>query len=311
MKYYDNTRIKDFRKCPRYFYFRHVRNWKSDGVSLPLAFGSAWHAGMDMIWADGNVDQAIWAWRERMQAEGINFNDPTFNLEDYRNEGTAKEMFTNYLKQHGNFIKSVKLLGIEQPFAVPLTEHGDIFYVGRWDKLIELKDNLICIEHKTTSEYNKGGPFKVLWMESFSPNTQIDGYLFGGHLTYGDKFKSVWVDGALVHKTIHDGFKFLPFERQFEMLDAWLWETRTNIANINQQMINLEEYRAGKELPFLPAFPKDTDRCRDFWKSCEFKGICRFVSNPEHITIPQGLVEQRWEPFNELELERIGLEEEV
>ena len=50
LRLYDNSRISDFRSCQRYFYYRHVRDWAPDSPKVSLAFGTAWHAAMDVIW---------------------------------------------------------------------------------------------------------------------------------------------------------------------------------------------------------------------------------------------------------------------
>ena len=49
---YDNTRLSDFKDCPRYYFLRHVLGWTVDygRTAAPLIFGGAWHEGLDVIW---------------------------------------------------------------------------------------------------------------------------------------------------------------------------------------------------------------------------------------------------------------------
>ena len=50
LRLYDNTRLAAFRKCPRYYYYRHVRHWEALESKVALSFGKAWHAAMEYIW---------------------------------------------------------------------------------------------------------------------------------------------------------------------------------------------------------------------------------------------------------------------
>jgi len=316
MKYFDNTRVSAYRSCARYFYYRHVRNWRPQQISVELANGAAWHAGMDEIWknfkrlADEElVMLAIHAWRKKMLEEGIPIDDPTYAFDQKQTEGVAKEMFRNYITKRKAVLSDLELLAVEQPFAVPLGPSADVFYVGRWDKVVRDRHKRIhAIEHKTTSAYKKDGYFRTDWLTSFSPNSQIDGYLYAGYLVFGEDFKSVWVDGALVHKTVHDGFTFIPISKTTTMLDLWLWETTRWIKMIKEEleMYALED----PESPIMRVFPRNTDKC-SMYRGCVYKDICRFYPNPMQIEDPpEGFVEDRWEPFSELQLDKIGLIQE-
>ena len=317
IQYYDNTRVGAYKTCPRMYYFRHVRHWRTKGTSPALAFGSAWHAAMDTVWhyhgtgTDANLlEAAITSWRDTMIEEGIDIDNPTYSLNNVRTEGTALEMLATYIKRNARILNEIELIAIEQPFAVPLSEAESPMYVGRRDKIFRHQGRINVCEHKTTSAYKKGGPFRSTWMDSFSPNSQVDGYSYATFLEYGDEFKGVWIDAALVHKTVHDGFRFIPIERLFSMLDAWLWETRGWIKKIQEDHDRLMTYLIGCETrpEFLPAFAKNTDNCA-MYAGCSYKNLCRFLTNPaSQIEPPEGFIEEKWSPFDILQLERIGLD---
>ena len=165
-------------------------------------------------------------------------------------------------------------------------------------------------EHKTTTAYKKNGPFRNEYMDSWSPNSQVDGYLYAGHMLYGQNVKELWVDAALVHKQVHDGFKFIPVNRSISMLDGWLYETRFWIEMIQQETEKLKKLRDSGDsnnLSFLPAFPKNTGACFHY-AGCPYRDICKMVNNPEHYDEPpMGYKEEHWSPFDVLELEKIGM----
>lgn len=308
LRLFDNTRLRAYKGCPRKFYFRHVRHWTSDRVSSALAFGGAWHSGMDEIWVGNSIEDAMVAWAKSMMDNGI---DPTeIHLDDLRNAGVAKAMFTEYDRINGQFMADSEVLEVEQPFAVPLGETDQYFYVGRVDKRIRRKGRIHFIEHKTTTAYKKDGPFRSTFIESFSPNSQIDGYNYAGHLLYGKEFKSVLVDAALVHKTVHNGFRFYPQERMFAMLDQFLSDATYWSECINDQLKVLAIEAVAGPGDYLKAFPKNTESC-SIYAGCSYKDICRFMPNPEKVPDPpKGYVVSKWEPYDFLRLGSIGMEKE-
>jgi hypothetical protein len=127
-------------------------------------------------------------------------------------------------------------------------------------------------------------------------------------MLYGDECKAVWVDGALVHKKVHDGFIFIPVERQTSQLDAWLWETRYFIDQIEGNWDAMRGQNDPKA-PYMSAFPKCTNSCQDFARNCSYIDLCKSWSNPQgHTrTAPEGYKQDPWSPFDRLELSKIGL----
>jgi len=313
MYLFDNTKISAFKACPRYYYFRHVRHWRRAGTMTALAAGLGWHNGMDFIWkglqsglsVTSLIDGAIATWEATMREEGIDIDAPEFALEEIRNYGTFKEMFRNYIMQRKAHIQSIELLAIERPFAVPLGNLSHVCYIGRWDKVFRQRNDVFIVDHKTTSLYAKAGPFRSMFTESFSPNSQIDGYLFSGGLVYSD-LKGVWIDAALVHKTVHDGFRVIPILRNFSMLDSWLWETQTTVLDILREYDRL--FDTTSSAPFLPAFRKNApSACYTYNRACQYKDLCQAWPNPIGRDMPADFVWEKWEPFDTKDLESLNL----
>lgn len=315
-RYYDNTRISAFRECPRKFYYRHIRDLTPEGTSPPLVFGSAWHAAMEVLWSrfadlkdDELITAAFMAFRDKWVEEGFS---EEMSLDEAKRLGArlpsvALEMLYEYLDARREFLDTIELLAVEAPFAVPLDPTDPtLFYVGRLDKVFKKDGSVYIGEHKTTTAYKQDGAFQWSFTESFSPNSQIDGYLFAGHTDYGDKMKAVWVDAALVHRNIHDAFKWIPVERQFAQLDAWLWETHAWIAQIEANATMLEEVDSSSR--YMAAYPKNTNSCTNYG-GCPYVTLCKSWANPEaHPEIPLGFKEKHWSPFDELALSQLGME---
>ncbi len=328
-RYYDNTRVSEFRTCPRKFFYRHVMDWVSVGFSPPLLFGSSWHSAMDEVWkvmSESNNAQSLGTqevaelgyaafmktWVEGGGPETDDIDEEWQYRLSFRNPMVALEMLYGYVDARRSLFQrdSFELLSIEQPFAVPLDpEDETLFYVGRFDKVFRVKEGIIIGEHKTTSLYARQGGFRPMFIDSFSPNSQVDGYLHAARVLYGDEVKSCWIDAALVHKTEHDFFKIIPIERQFNQLDAWLWETHHWIDEIEGNWNAVKEQSVnGSDEPYMAAFPKNTSSCQDFARNCPYIDLCKMIPNPIGRDLPGGYEEEHWSPFERLGLDKIGLE---
>ena len=306
-QYFDNTRLTSFMACPRSYFFRHVKHW--DRVSKPIffTFGSAWHSGMDVIWLAAKthsqadlLEMACIAFKQIWSSEVEEDYIP--DIKEIRTPGLAREMFLNYLNMRYEQLKTYTVTkeGVEVPFMVPIIESSDIFYIGRIDKVFSERNDIVFAEHKTTTSYKKDGGFQASFVESFSPNNQVDGYIYHGKVAYGDKFKGVNIDAALVHKSAR-WFKTIPISRLEQISEGWVWETQYWISEIidNLQFYN-DLVASGDEPLYMPAFPKKTASCMSYqgYTKCTYHAICRFQSeNPTFMECPDNFQVLPWEPF--------------
>lgn len=320
-RYYDNTRLSDAKKCLRYFYFRHERDWVPVGLAPPLAFGLGWHSAMDVVWkrlvggtklSTTDIAQEAYIAFEKDWTEGgfpgLNEIGPEQAADlGARTPMVALEMIYEYIEARRNFLETCELEAIEKPFAVPLDPNDStLYYVGRFDKVFGYRKKFFTGEHKTTSLYSVKGTFRDTFVQSFSPNSQVDGYLYSGHMEYGDKFKAVWIDGALVHKNVHNGFIFIPIERKLSQLDSWLWEARYWIDQVEANREALT--KVSPDDPYMAAYPKNTNSCIDYARPCPYMDLCKMTANPHALReTPDGFKSEHWSPFERLGLSEIGL----
>lgn len=317
LRLYDNTRLSDYKRCPRYFFFRHCQGWVLDGpAKAALVFGGAWHAAMDRLWEcvaarqtrDDVISAAFGAFITYWIKEGMAPpQEIDLNLSNElmpRTPARALEMLEAYYDARQRFILDVEILEIERPFAVPLSASDpSLFYIGRIDKIVRADSKSIRgIEHKTTTamrlNHRKEQHIAPMFMESFSPNSQVDGYLYALHILFPEPNIDVWVDAALVHKLGED-FAFIPVERQMQMLDMWLWETHHWVAQIEENKARLE--KASEADRFLAAFPKNTNSCFDFNTQCVFLSLCKARSNPlTWPEAPNGYKVDHWDPLSHI-----------
>lgn len=318
--YFDNTKLSDYKKCPRYYYLRHERGWRKPGISMPLVFGLSWHDAMDTVWQGFGkvsnttlVDMAMEGFAKCWEGQGMKPIDQLdyqeLEMLGARSPMTAKIMLANYIEQRHDILTNMKLLAAERPFAVPLYHNRtDIWYIGRRDKDISLNGDTIVIEHKTTSEYKIDGGFKQSYIEGWYPNSQCEGYLFAGNLEYQPKgVRYVWVDAALVHKKVHDKFKFIPVSSTFASMDAWLWEAKDWVGRIQSEQ---ERVIGSESQKILTAYPKNTEQCNGKYGLCGFLDVCRGYANPAQLEAPpNGYIYDVWNPFDLLHISELKLTE--
>lgn len=319
LRLYDNTRISDFKKCPRYFYYRHVRNWESTSTRLPLDFGGAWHAAMEVIWPlivkqtpkrevmEAGMAAFLDDWMARGQPHPSKISYELEKDMSPRTPAIAMEMLTDYVDKRYSQIMDLEIISVERPFVIPLDPQDDsLFYVAKLDKVVrerQGKGKIRGIEHKTTTSYKKDGKFKTSFLDSFSPNSQVDGYIYSLHMTFGhDKVSGVWVDAALVHKT-ETGFKFIPVEKQLSQTNMWLWNTRYWIDMIEANVAHLSSLSPSDQ--YMAAFPQRTESCWDYNSPCDHIMTCKSWSNPIGHEAPSGFRVHKWDPLEFIDAEAL------
>lgn len=111
----------------------------------------------------------------------------------------------------------------------------------------------------------------------------------------------MWVDAALVHKKIHDTFKFIPVAHNLELLSEWLNNTKTWVSRVSESK---RQQKAG--IPVHLCFPKNEDSCFGKFGQCEYLDICRTCPDPTKLDgPPQGYHVEVWEPFDLLKLDKL------
>lgn len=307
---FDNTRISGYKFCPRSYFLRHVLHWSKEGIAMPLVFGLSWHEGMDVIWKNFKgfdrptlIEGAMLAFYNKWEEEGLEIEPDldTMNRWAPRTPMVAHEMFWNYVESRESILSRATLLAAEQPFAVPMPGVENTWYIGRLDKTIEDGNQTLVLEHKTTTAYATIGNFRTDYVDSWFSSPQVKGYEFGGGLFY-PSLDGVWVDAALVHKKVHDAFKFIPVSHKFNLLEEWVADTAQWITRIQ---VELQAYKEAGELrPGM--FPKNEDNCYGKYGTCPFLDICRAMPDPTKLGgPPPGYVEKHWEPFSVLKMDKL------
>jgi hypothetical protein len=293
-------------------------HWKRKGAfENALLFGGGWHAGMDALWLDTNKGESrkttiehafhefLTYWEEGGGPNLAEMDMETAREWEPRTPMNALDKFEFYYDKRQRFIKEADIVEIERPFAVPLdTDDDKLFYIGRIDKIIRPgSERIRGIEHKTTTAMRLNGrkeqKIAPNFLESFSPNSQVDGYAYALHLLYPESRHDIWVDATLVHKVGED-VHFIPVDRTMSQLDLFLFNTRRWIEIIREETAALSDITEGDR--YMAAFPQNTNSCFDFNRACPYLDVCKARANPltyGDIT-PPGMRIEKWSPLSHL-----------
>ncbi len=309
-KCYDNTKLSGYKTCPRYHFIRQVLGWRKSGTAAPLVFGSSWHEGQDAIWGNKNdfnqrdlAEVGHLKFLEKWEDSGFD-PEPGLQQLEYlspRTPSIAREMYHEYVSKRWAMLQDSEVLAIEQPFAVPLPEMDDFWYVGRLDKVVRHGAQTLVLEHKTTTAYATIGNFRTDYIDSWYSDSQVKGYQFGAGLYYPG-LDGVWVDAALVHKKIHNAFRIVPVAHSFPLLVEWVGDAKQWAIRVSREEEKFK--RCGRLEP--GDFPKNENSCFGKYGSCSFIDICRTTADPSVLDEPpEGFIVERWEPYSMFELDKI------
>lgn len=323
--YYDNTKVSTYKECPRKYLIRHVLDWTvSSGYSFggeeglivkapALVFGSSWHAAMDATWAaqgksnSEKVEAGMMGFYKEWE-EGGYPAELTMEQQDELGARTpmiAHEMLYNYVAQRERMLEECDVLAIEQPVAMPFPNLDDTWYIGKLDKVFRW-NGVHVGEHKTTTAYAIKGNFQPDWTDSWNSASQVKGYQMVGTM-YHEDLQDVWVDGALVHKKVHDAFKFVPVNHSLPLLKEWITDTQRWIEAIQADLVELSIVGSLEK----GAFRRNEDSCFGKYSRCPFLNICSTCSDPTKLKgPPPGYTVEKWEPFDELGIDRLVQGEE-
>ena len=301
LNFVDNSTLSTVKRCALHAHYRYEMHWTPEDRPIYFDFGSAWHSSENALWiavCHQHVDQAnalsiaydafLVKWAEL----GRDPNPSQTILEEWtpRTPGIAKEMLKNYIAQRYDWLRyKVELLAVEQPFVVPLDPNDHtIFYTGRLDKVIREGGFVKVPEHKTTTDYRVAGDhFSQQFIDSFDPNSQVEGYNHAAKVIYGEEAQGVFIDAALVHKKEHASFRMIPAYASKDRLEQWRQET----------LFWAQQWLQFKRVGF---FPRNTNGCVDqYHKRCAYSNTCRQYGQAIYdLDPPRGMKVEKWEPYD-------------
>lgn len=292
----DSSKLADFKLCPRKYLYRHILGWTPEHKGFDLIVGSAWHEAMAAILQakkEGNTYESA------LPLALALFNKEYDKIECPPETGAkTRENCLNAIISYVTLYDDkddFRVLEIEIPGAIPLTEDGDKILHFKLDTIIEKDGVLAVLEHKTASRTS------TAWEQGWNIKTQIGAYLHFLSL-YDDspRRKCVYINAAILappprikkngepYANSGAGTQFLrlPVSRTDELMQSWLNDTLGLI-----YMIDLCKERNW--------FPRNDTGCTTY-RGCPYIDMCVCTGDPlDEPEPPLGYVKEYWDPREE------------
>lgn len=287
----DPSKIFDFTRCNRYFFFRHVLGWDNPWKSNDLTFGSAWHIAKEHIFINGIQRATSYYeafnkfedyWLSRTISSEVEAKYP-------KNTNGAKAALTLYFTQYGNVSNNWEVLNTEKWGDLDLGSDRIIRF--RLDALVLDKryNKILVVDHKTSGVTSE--KYHKLYERSF----QIQCYIYAAKSYYGsEEVIGAYIDRTELLKTKINHLR-IPVIPGDDIMLAW----RVKAIKIYDDIISNFYTLAQLDNPenyVMQSFPTCEHGCIAFGRECEYMNNC--VANPLKIrnSVPDNLILRFWDP---------------
>jgi len=291
----DSSKIKDFKRCPRFFFYRHILGWCSETPNNHLVFGSAWHDAMEHLLLNGyGENEIITAFDKFLATYRQSFPPETDELFKGKTPNNAFMVLAKYAThpdyQHDH--KNYETLHTEIAGSVAIDEK----------RLLYFRQDSILKDRKTghvRSREHKTGSRTWGWEEQFLLDGQVGTY---SHVLYCLYPKEL-VDGIEINGSFFLARKTDPFDfRRFligkteDQMQVWLSNTAYYMWQIESEYELLGDTDENDNV--LYAFPLRDTSCQDYGRLCEYHDFCMAWPNPLQRAYepPLGFKVGFWDP---------------
>lgn len=261
---FDNTMHNTYRICPRKYYWSIVRGFEPAKKSSPLIFGSAWHLFLEHYLKGVPIDAALVQPIRDLATSGI--------TDSKRNPSVLMDLATKYDAQFG--AADYKVIDTELFGAILI---GDFIYGAKIDAVVEDRDKIKGMEHKTASRMGYG------YFDMWRMASQTRGY-FSVLKALNANASDLIINVAHIVKTPEFFREPLRWTKP-QMID---WET-TQI-NTNHQIKT--DFKT-------EIWEQRTESCLGKYGPCPFLSLCMEPCDyKEVIPLHSEYVPRKWEPFH-------------
>ena len=296
MTEFDSSKIGDYARCPRYFFYRHILGWGSEGVNKDLIYGEAHHRARESMlhtgFVDGWKEQAMQKFNEYWREYYGDITDLDMYPKSPIGELESLILYEKTYKDHMNF-KLMHLNGVpstEIYGTVPITAdrklHFRIDAIGTNDN-----NSVVCMDHKSSCSNNP------VYQSAWSLSNQMMTYyhalncLVDPGTVYG-----VIVDLTIFRKSGHDLIR-IPIRKTLAMMDEWLH----NVVKWTEEMerdIENTFAPSAVEQDVMPTFKRNDHGCTAYYRKCAYFDLCNAWPNPLQRCedVPNGFKVDYWDP---------------
>lgn len=295
----DNTALDAYMKCPRFFLYSMVQNWRREGEKPALSYGTTWHKILETHYKSGG-DRLL------VELEAKKSWGEHGNADDHRTLARALSAYDAYLARWGDFETESKNWGSTVGYpeaaiiecATELSWEGALHpYTGKIDRVFEHQGLFYVEDHKTTSALG------TYYFSQFDPSNQMMGYAWLAQLLTGLPIAGVRINAHGVLK------KENKFERRVmmyspERLAEWGRNLNAWVKRINTSMMEYEEYQTHYlETPevlqelLLDAFPHNFNACAAKYGQCQYTEVCTMPARLRERVLATDFKQLAWNPL--------------
>jgi len=299
----DSSKLTDYLRCPRYYFYRHILGWEFEGKNINLIFGESWHRAKEHILVHGTEDESLADAMNKFMAYYRQYFTEHTDLGNYpKNPGNALQALIEYRKQYGSNseYKVVTVNGkpaTEIYGTVPVS--GERIYHFRIDAIMQNVRNgkYLYDDHKTS------GSDRPIYQKTYQLSMQMLAYYHVINCLYPPEE----VEGGMVELTIFRKKGNLhirvPIRKTLAMMDEWLHNVNRFMEDIELDIRMLREVD-NPDKSMMKSFKKNDQGCCAYNMLCKYFDFCTAWSNPlkRADSPPDGFVVDIWDPGKREEL---------
>lgn len=307
----DSSKLGDYLRCARLFFFSHILAWRSKVPNNDLVFGSAAHVAFRRLLTHGYTKENCKVAFDLFKKEyRKSFPEDSDELYSPKIPAAFRHVLTKYTIQYANEDSKYHVVHTEIPGEIII---GNITLFFIMDAVLRDGENVFIMDHKTGSDWK----YWNLWDSSLQMNL----YLIASHSLF--KTNSLIVNGVLFNKRANRAWTEIiekdatsckipfTFNRVTVSSNAvkryvWAKEIITHVETLQKDFEKLENTSIDDLT--MTAFPRRYD-CTKYFRQCIFYPFCfGNIGNPLQIAEypPPGLHVDPWDPTEgHWEVERI------
>lgn len=301
-KIIDNSKLTDFKRCPRYFFYKHLLGWSKLPTSHHLLFGQWMHEALGlMIEVKGSgksyssalvpaTELFFELWQETYGIVPLEEMRMRFKN---KHPAKAAEALIAYASAYES--DHFTVLAVETAnhidITLPGSSHKRSIYF-RIDTILRNHDGKVKIkDFKTSSSLSSA------WEAQFNMSSQMHTY---GYLLFclfpEAELGTVEIDGiGFLVKDIK--LRRLVLKLSPQRLSIWLHSVNSWLDQLDRELEILAD--ANDSDSVMGAFPLRDGACTDWGAQCEFQTFCMTRANPlrwDCGATPPGYEFKLWNP---------------